>query len=267
MDWREAFAVAPHRAVQLIGAGGKTSLMFALARASRSTGERVITTTTTRIREPGPAESPALVLLGEGAGAFARIEAALRTHGHVTVAASRIEAEGKLAGLSLGALAALLDAGLADRVIVEADGARGRSLKAHAPHEPSLLACGGAVIAVVGADVLGRPLDEAHVHRAMLLAERLGVVAGSLVSPETIVGALLGPGGGLARVPAEAETSVFVSHAAGGDSRAAARSLAAALLRADTLGRITRVVIGDTHEPPGGTGPERAMRAGPAPIA
>lgn len=267
MDWREAFGIAPHRTVQLIGSGGKTSLMFALAHASRNAGERVITTTTTRIREPGAAESPALVLTDEGGDAFARIAAALHARGHVSVAASRIEAEGKLAGLSLEALAALLEAGLADRVIVEADGARGRSLKAHAAHEPALIACGGAVIAVVGADVLGRPLDEAHVHRAALLAERLGVATGSLVSPETIVGALLGPGGWLARVPAAAEASVFVSHAAGGDARARARGLAAAMLHADTSGRITRVVIGDTHEPPGGAPPEAAMRAGPAPIA
>lgn len=267
MDWREAFAIAPHRAVQLIGAGGKTSLMFALAHASLAAGERVITTTTTRIREPGAAESPALVLLGDGDDAFARIADALRAHGHVTVAASRLGTEGKLAGLALEALAALLDAGLADRVIVEADGARGRSLKAHAAHEPALLACGGAVIAVVGADVLGRPLDEAHVHRAMLLAERLGVDAGTPVSPETIVGALLGPGGWLARVPDDTETSVFVSHASGDEARAAGRALAAALIRADALGRITRVVIGDTHEWPGGAAPERAMRAGPGPIA
>ena len=40
--------------ISLVGAGGKTSLMFKLAHELSKTGEPVLTTTTTKIFEPGP---------------------------------------------------------------------------------------------------------------------------------------------------------------------------------------------------------------------
>lgn len=41
--------MAEHRAVALVGAGGKSSTMYALARQARDTGRTVIVTTTTHI--------------------------------------------------------------------------------------------------------------------------------------------------------------------------------------------------------------------------
>ena len=45
-----------HRAVTLVGGGGKTTTMYALAREAREAGKRVIVTTTTHIM-PTPASS------------------------------------------------------------------------------------------------------------------------------------------------------------------------------------------------------------------
>ena len=47
----------------------------------------------------------------------------------------------------------------------EPDGSRGRGFKAPAPHESAIPPETTLVVPVVGADVLGQPLDAEHVHR------------------------------------------------------------------------------------------------------
>ncbi len=71
---------------------------------------------------------------------------------------------------------------LADFVLVEADGARGMPLKAHAAHEPAVPDGCRAVLAVVGLDGIGKRIREAA-HRPALYAARLGVSEETVVSP------------------------------------------------------------------------------------
>ncbi|MCD4678214.1 MAG: hypothetical protein K8S18_19810, partial [Desulfobacula sp.] len=47
--------------ISLIGAGGKTSLMFCLAKELENSGKTVLTTTTTKIFMPTPDQSPVTV--------------------------------------------------------------------------------------------------------------------------------------------------------------------------------------------------------------
>jgi probable selenium-dependent hydroxylase accessory protein YqeC len=77
--------------------------------------------------------------------------------------------------------------GLFDGVLVEADGARGKPLKAPASHEPVLPSRTARVVAVVGADALDLPLTERHVHRCSLAAEMAGQDPGSAVTGLTIL--------------------------------------------------------------------------------
>jgi probable selenium-dependent hydroxylase accessory protein YqeC len=243
----DAFRLLEHRAAWLIGGGGKTSLMYALAHALVADGRTVITSTSTRIRPPRPDESPLLVLADEEPEFVPALRAALARFPHVTVALSRLVAEDKLAGLPLAALESLEDEALAAHLLVEADGAARRSLKAYLGHEPVVSARPGLVIAVVGVDVLGRALDDTNVHRAALLQERLGRPAGALVTPEDIAAAVLGPGGYASRVAPEHEFALFLSKADTPAAREAAEQIAAALRAADTARRIARIVIGDVH--------------------
>ena len=65
--------------------------------------------------------------------------------------------DGKLVGLGREALDAIHRAGLFDIILVEADGSRGKPLKAPAPHEPVLPSKAACVVAVVGAKPLDSP--------------------------------------------------------------------------------------------------------------
>ena len=184
----DALGLRSYHSAWLIGGGGKTSLMFALAHALAADGRTVITSTSTRIRPPRPDDSPRLVLADETPDLPGALRAALEHAPHVTVARSRLAAEDKLAGLPLAMLDALDAAAIAAHLLVEADGAAGRSLKAHLEHEPVISAHAGTVIMVIGADIVGRPVNEAHVHRAAVLCERLGLPPGAEVTPAVVAG-------------------------------------------------------------------------------
>lgn len=155
----------------VIGSGGKTSLLAALARELPGT---VVLTTTTHIL---PFEGIPLVTSADP-GAVAEALAASR----VVCVGSQAEKNGKLVTPKLG-IDAL--ASLADHVLVEADGARRLPLKAHAPWEPVISTCSGRTIVVFGASGLGRPVRDV-VHRPELFCELAGCAPDDLATPELV---------------------------------------------------------------------------------
>jgi probable selenium-dependent hydroxylase accessory protein YqeC len=62
MTLKEALDIRPGEVISLVGGGGKTTLMFALARELAFGDGCVVTTTTTKILEPSPSETPLLLL-------------------------------------------------------------------------------------------------------------------------------------------------------------------------------------------------------------
>jgi probable selenium-dependent hydroxylase accessory protein YqeC len=150
---------------------------------------------------------------------------ALASEGRATVLGRRIRAD-KLEGLAPERVDAL--AAAADLVLVEADGARGRSLKAPAPHEPVIPSSTTVVIVVAALDVLGQPLSEARVHRLEVVTALAGVEAGRVVDPSLLAAVLAHPSGYPSRVRPGVRAAVFLNKAE--DARdAEARAIAARL--------------------------------------
>ncbi|GAB6059067.1 selenium cofactor biosynthesis protein YqeC [Desulfonatronum parangueonense] len=162
------------RRVALVGAGGKTSLMAAMAAHAVAAGQSVISTTTTKILSPALDPNgilPTDVVFWDGTGtSLPDIRELLFRKKHLTLVRDRDPATGKLLGLAPETVDLLAASGLADRIFVEADGARGRSLKAPADHEPVIPAKSDLVIGIIGADAIGAPVDEEHVFRSERLA-------------------------------------------------------------------------------------------------
>ena len=109
----------------------------------------------------------------------------------------------KLRGVPADWLAELAGCG-AEVVLVEADDAGQRLLKAPAAHEPALPPATTLLVPVGDSDALGKPLSEEYVHRCLLLADLACLPAGSPISPEVIAVALAHPEGGLKGMPAGA---------------------------------------------------------------
>jgi len=158
----------------VIGSGGKTTLLRMLAGELAARGQTVLMCTTTHIlpfdglvnlADPGELE----------------LEEALRAGGPVCAGTAESATE-KLTALPIP-MARL--ARLARYVLVEADGARGLPLKAHAAHEPVLPAQAGQTICVVGLSGLGRPAAQAA-HRPEIFARLAGVETDAPVTPEAV---------------------------------------------------------------------------------
>ena len=243
----EAFGLGDRRYVHLIGGGGKTSLMFALAGALATTGRSVLTTTSTRIAAPEVADSERVVIGTDAASLVERLRSEFASRRHVTAAGSRVDEGRKLGGLPVAVLDELAGSHVADIVLVEADGSAGRSLKAHLPHEPVVSPRADLAIAVIGVDCLGQPIDDAHVHRADLFRERLGRPPGAAVTPEDAAGIVFHREGYLARVPGNCGVIVFINKAGTPEQLGRARLLRETLGRMDHARRVERVVIGDSR--------------------
>ena len=170
MGFAEALGVRPG-VTSVIGSGGKTSLLAALARELPGT---VVLTTTTHIL---PFADVPLVTSADADD----VRTAL-AESRVVCVGSQAEKNGKLVTPELG-IEAL--ASLADYVLVEADGARRLPLKAHAPWEPVIPSCSARTILVLGASGLGHPVRE-KVHRPELFCELAGRAGDDLATPELV---------------------------------------------------------------------------------
>ena len=166
--------------VALVGGGGKTSLLFALAEQLAAQGLRALCTTTTKMMVPSVPADCDVCILGESLEAacgqvLTAFEAGPATR--VVLAKGFAAPHGKDAGSNRRVDGiptlwprALLEAGACDVVLVEADGARRLPFKAPAQHEPVLPDTAHIVVAVAGVDALGRPLAEDFVCRAHVIA-------------------------------------------------------------------------------------------------
>jgi probable selenium-dependent hydroxylase accessory protein YqeC len=183
--------------VALVGAGGKTALMFRLAREIAATGESAVATTTTRIRVPTSRQSPFLILTHEDSE-LSSLPNRLQRYGYVTVGGVATE-EDKVSGVNETTLLRCRDT--ARVTLIEADGAAGRSLKAPESWEPVIPAFCDMVIPVTGLDCLGRPASSDCVFRLDRLREVAGIREGDTLTPQIVAKVIASARGGLKNVP------------------------------------------------------------------
>lgn len=177
-------ALHPGMLCSVIGAGGKTSTVMALARALQQREQPVIITTTTKIWPP-----PHLSLLLADAvddivsHQFPRSDRAI-------VVGDRMGPEGKLYGLAAETVDGLAVRNDRHVILCEADGAAGRPLKAHGPFEPTIPLTSSLVLVVAGLDAVGRRLDETVAHRLEPFTRITGLKAGDVIGPPHVAAAI-----------------------------------------------------------------------------
>jgi len=99
-------------------------------------------------------------------------------------------------------------------LIIEADGARGRSLKAPEKHEPVIPDFVDLAVPMAGLDVLGQAIESDAVHRPELVAALLKTRQKSEIGPEALAALLAAENGGLKGVPDGAQVRVMLNKAA-----------------------------------------------------
>lgn len=198
--------------ISLVGAGGKTTTMYTLARELAQKGKRVVTTTTTQIFTPTSAETEQLIVEADPSKLLDMVKAGLQRHRHITIAGSRNE-RGKLLSVSSDVPALLLRQGIADAVLVEADGARHRMIKAPAEYEPVIVPETNVALLLMSAQAINQPLSEEIAHRPERIAGVTGIQAGDMLTPYVIARLMMSEQGGLKSVPESARAYLLITHA------------------------------------------------------
>jgi len=201
-----------HPLISIVGAGGKTTTMYTLASELAQRGGRVITTTTTQIFFPEPGQTGTLIVAAETPTLLEMISAAWQQYRRVTVAGAIIRAD-KLAGLQPGQPYELLMHSGAGAVIVEADGARHRMIKAPAEHEPVIPTHTNIALLMMSAGAINQPLSAEVAHRPERIASVVDMSLGEILTPIRIARLVTSEQGALKHIPKDATTYLLITRA------------------------------------------------------
>ena len=211
MDFSHALRLANSRAsnqtVCLVGAGGKTTALFQLARQI-STRSRVIVTATTHL---GVWQIP----LADHHIIAKSIDdlQSIPNHGVVLIT-GEIEID-RTKPINSAILYWLHENHKKQDLplLIEADGSRQKSLKAPAEHEPPIPEFSEVVIVVGGLSTIGKPLTEQYVHRPEIFSRLGGLEMGETITPKAVISMLTHPQGGLKNIPPNARRIVLLNQA------------------------------------------------------
>ena len=222
--------------IAFVGAGGKTTALFQLARelalsgatkGSAVEGQPVIVTATTHLHV-NQIELANSHWIAQKPEDLTQLEDALR--GVVLVTGS-LDGD-RTKGVEKNILFWLREVALNHNLplLIEADGSRQKPLKAPAEHEPAIPEFVETVVVVAGLSGLGKPLNEEHVHRSEIFARLSGLGIGDTITPEAIVCVLTHPAGGLKNIPSQARRVVLLNQADTAELQSLAGKMAFELL-------------------------------------
>ena len=238
----DAFEIHKGEVVALVGGGGKTTTMFAIAYEAANLGYKVILTTTTRIFAPAPTPKIDTVLQPNMNVLGSAVKNSFKTCS-IVVAGFGLTSDRKIIGVDQDSTDLLLETG-ADIVLVEADGANRKPFKAPRVDEPVIPKLTTLVIPVVGVDCLHKPLNKENVHRPEVVSRLTGARDNELVNPAMVATVLLHPDGYRKNIPEDTRWTPFINKVQLPEELSQAREIAAVLGR----GGAKRVIIGAARE-------------------
>jgi molybdenum cofactor cytidylyltransferase len=227
-----ALRVQQPTSIAFVGAGGKTTALFQVARELREnekTTKTILLTTSTHLGawQTGSADHWFAI---HSASDIQRLGEALP--GGI-VLLTGIREDDRMRGLSLELLECVHQLAITHNLplLIEADGAHMLPLKAPANNEPVIPHFVNAVVVVAGLMSLGKPLSAARVHRPELFGKLAGIQEGDLVTAEALASVLLSERGGLKNIPGKARKIVLLNQADSVELQVQARVLADRLIK------------------------------------
>ena len=188
--------------VSLVGGGGKTTMLFALGNGLASQGRRVVLTTTTKMSRDQALSAPTVCWSASEVSASLGKPGPLMLVGDID--------DHKISGAPPEVVDHLFETSDADYIIVEADGSRGKPLKAPGPNEPVVPSLCTTVVILIGIDAVGRRLD-AVAHRVEAARRFTGLEPDAVVTPRDCVDILMHPDGVLRPCPPAARVVVAIT--------------------------------------------------------
>ncbi len=226
MNLAQALRFSDAPCLAFVGAGGKTTALFQLA---RELPPPVIVTATTHLHVDQVKLADAH-WIGETCADFAGLEENLRG---VVLVTGPLDGD-RTTGLNESLLSWLRAVCNSKNLplLIEADGSRQKPLKAPAEHEPVIPNFVETVVVVAGMSGLGKPLTDEFVHRPEIFSRLSGLALGEMVTPEALLRVLTHPSGGLKNIPPGARRVALLNQADTPELQAQAKALAEGLLSA-----------------------------------
>jgi molybdenum cofactor cytidylyltransferase len=224
MNLIRALRLSPTPCLALVGAGGKSTILFQLARLLSRKGPHLSGEPVENAREGFPVVVSATTHLhidqvsladshwmGSSPSEFAFLEENL--HG-VMLVTGPLSGD-RTTGLDLVTMSWLREVcGCHDiPLLIEADGSRQHPLKAPAGHEPPLPMFVDCVIVVAGLSGLDKPLTSEFVHRPEIFSSLSGLSLGGTIKPSDLVRVLTHSSGGLKNIPPAARKVAVLNQA------------------------------------------------------
>lgn len=185
--------------IAIVGAGGKTTICNHIGKSFADMGHRVLFTTTTKIFRP--TDNP--LFLGKPEN--------IRSLGSFTTAAKRVLSNGKLDGYTPESISAIERLEIFDDIIVEADGAARKSVKAPNETEPVYPICINLIIGVIGLDCIGKLVNDQNIHRASLFSNITQAASCEPITVQQIIRLIEHPEGLFRHAPLDVPRVVFLN--------------------------------------------------------
>ena len=246
---KEALDLKSKEVISLVGAGGKTTLMFRLAKELLLAGKKVVTATTTKILEPSSEETPCLFVHSNEEKLKQLALQYIDQFRHVTLARERLESR-KLKGISPELVRLLCNSPEIDMIIIEADGAAGRPVKAPREWEPVIPSYTTLVIGLLGVDGVGKELNEENLFQAERISQLTGIPMGGKMTCEGMAVLMVHPQGIFKGAPYSSRRVAFINKVDVPEGMKWGREIGKEIFKKGSP-QIERVVLGQLKsEPP-----------------
>jgi probable selenium-dependent hydroxylase accessory protein YqeC len=245
----ESLGLKTREVISLAGAGGKTTLMFRLAKELFLKGKRVVTTTTTKILEPALGETVSLFINLDEEELKQFVHKHLNEYKHITIARERLES-GKLKGVSSDLVNDFWSSNEIDYIIIEADGAAGRPVKAPREGEPVIPSSTTLVVAILGVDGVEMGVNEENVFQVERVSKLTGIPIGKKMTDEAMAILMTHPEGIFKGTPSSSRVIAFLNKVDIPNGVVKGKGIARKIIERKHL-QIERVVLGQLrNEPP-----------------
>ncbi len=214
--------------ISVVGGGGKTSLLFELARLLPG---RTVLTTTTRIFASQAREAALFCSLDQPGWQ----ETVAGAPSGVLVAGTLEERHA--VGVPASVPARLLALEGVDWVVVEADGSRRLPVKAPAEHEPVMPPETTLLVSMAGIDALSAPIAQIA-HRPERVSALTGLPEAETLSPGALAKLLASDAGGGKAAPARARRVVLINKVESETTHALAAEVARGVLEQSGVERV-----------------------------
>ncbi len=244
----ESLGLKTREAISLAGAGGKTTLMFRLAKELFLAGKKVVTTTTTKILEPASGETVSLFINLDEEKLKQFVHKHLDEYKHITIARERL-GSGKLKGVSSDLVNELWSSNKIDYIIIETDGAAGRPIKAPREGEPVIPSSTTLVVAILGVDGVEREVNEENIFQAKRVSKMTGIPMGKKMTDEAMAVLVTHREGIFKGAPSSARVIAFLNKVDIPNGVIKAKGIAQKIMERKHL-QIERVVLGQLRNDP-----------------